>query len=412
MARTSLIRTVSLLVFTCLLWVSLMFDPIGLGDEKGTWAGSFQSDSEALVLGGISEDLRDGDHALHPLCRPNAWTHSTYASYLQQFPNVSCDQSTYTGNMGVQRLVLTPIAYALQAFGADGLYLVAGLKAFVSLLASLVALLLVRSVWHLYGGAVGVLTGLLLLGSNQLVLMGPNLYWMAVFWIAPTAYLLWRKTQGDAHNRILLWIGAAALLAIKGLSGLEGIFPVAGALVLFGMALWGKKAAILAAGSVVLGILAAVLIHLFWMALFVSTPRQALVDFLARVLKRTVGHAHETHPVVIESWNASPLVETLKHLLSYQDVFFLSAMWWILPAALGFAVLFKAPHSARTLLWVLLCWINALSWPLLSSPHTYIHGSLLAINTTLFGIIPTYIALGYLVLQHRKPSCLRAPHHP
>lgn len=187
---------------------------------------------------------------------------------------------------------------------------------------------------------------------------------------------------------------------------------MAGALVLFGSALWGKKAAILAAGSVVVGIVSAVLIHLLWMAIFVSTPRQALADFLARVLKRTVGHPHETHPVVIESWNASPLIETLKHLLSYQDVFFLSAMWWILPAVLGFAVLFRAPHSARTLLWVLLCWINALSWPLLSSPHTYIHGSLLAINTTLFGIIPTYVALGYLIHQHRKPLCLRTPHHP
>lgn len=125
----------------------------------------------------------------------------------------------------MQRLLLTPTAYTMQAFGADGLYIVAGLKTFVSLLASLVALIIVRSVWQLYGGATALATGLLLLGSNQLVLMGPNLYWMAAFWIAPTAYLLWRKVQDDAHNSPLLWIGAATLLAIKGLSGLEVSSP-------------------------------------------------------------------------------------------------------------------------------------------------------------------------------------------
>ena len=359
--------------------------------------GLFQADSEALVLGGITADIQSGLPLASALCGTNSWTRETAHAYRSHFLDTPCDWD-YTGNMGIQRLVWTPLVMLANAIDAPTLTTFVVLKTLAALATAVAMAVVVHGVARRWGSWAGVATGTLFLTANQWVMVGPNLYWMGAFWLAPPAWLVWKAADQRGFTP---WIAAGLgfALVVKLLAGLEGAPALLAMVCVLSLALWGWKAAAYTVLTSTIALGAAVGLHLAWAAHIRGGWGNAWNDIAMRVMTRTVGHPDITNPVVVDSLKSPVWIEIYKHLLLYPTHAHMVAALAVLPALVVLALHYKTPGWSRTIGLLAAFWAAALAWPIIAAPHTFIHGPLLSF-LTLYATIPTYVAAAHLS-QHR-----------
>lgn len=386
-----------LFVFMLAAWASMVLDPANLGRGKGGWNGLFQADSEALVLGGIAADMQSGVPLAAALCKTKGWTHENAHTYPTLFIDTPCEWD-YMGNMGVQRLVWTPVVMAANALDTAPMAIFVALKILAGLATAVAMAIVVYGVTRTWGSWGGVATGTLFLTANQWVMVGPNLYWMGAFWLAPPAWLLWKAADQRGFTP---WIatGLGLTLIVKMLAGLEGAPALLAMVCVLSLALWGWKAAMYTTLTGSIALVAVVGLHLAWAAHILGGWGHAWADMVVRVMKRTVGHPDATNPVIVDSLESPVWVELYKHLLLYPTHAHMAAALVAMPPLLILVFHHKAPGWSHTMGLLVGFWAAALAWPIIAAPHTYIHGSLLSF-LTLYATIPTYVAAAYLS-EHR-----------
>lgn len=385
-----------LLAFTLAAWISMVLDPLNLGADKGGWIGLFQADSEALVLGGISTDLQRGVPLASAMCRNKSWAHETAHTYRTDFLDKPCERD-YTGNMGIQRLVWTPAVMLANASGAPTLAIFVALKTLAALATAVAMAVIVYGVARRWGSWASVATAALFLTANQWVMVGPNLYWMGVFWLAPPAWLVWKAVDQKGFTaRIAAGLGLA--LIVKLLAGLEGAPALLAMVCVLSLALWGWKAAAHTALTATIALGVAVGLHLAWAAHILGGWGNAWADMAVRVMKRTVGHPDVTNPVILDSLESPVWIEVYKHLVLYPAHAHMAAALVALPALLVLALHHKVPGWSRTMGLLAAFWAAGLTWPIIAAPHTSIHGPLLSF-LTLYATIPTYVVATHMTQQ-------------
>lgn len=404
--KNSIGFTLCVVLFTLLIWASMLLDPAQLGSGKGGWTGLFQADSEALVLGGVAADVQNGFPLGHALCQPQGWSKDTARTHQNTFLQAPCDW-IYTGNMGIQRLVWVPVAGITEKAGFSDTDSVFVLKTVATLFTSMAMGFIVYGVAAQWGRVAGGSTAILFLTANQWVLVGPNLYWMGAFWLLPIAWLLFSKTRHWPNPGYGIWVGLGGALILKLLSGLEGAPAILAMACVVAAALWGWKAGITAAftGGVALSI--AVGLHLTWASYMLGNWNTAWADFIGRVMKRTIGNPDVIDPTIQASLQSTAWIETIKHLFLYPGHAHFAPGVVALPALVTLALCHRTDKWSSTMGCVLAAWLAALAWPIVAPPHTFIHGSLMSF-LTIYGTIATYIAAAHVLQQRGQTKNSRA----
>jgi hypothetical protein len=210
-----------LLLLTVMAALSFQKNYFGFADRR--FLLDFQTDSEALVLGGIvADDYALDKHGANlgfiakdrvvksPETIPDA-----YAFFLGQTAHNTLDFTPYKSNYGIQEVLFSQIH---RLFRANRL---SQLQRVNSVLLAVIVVSLFSLYRRIYDNRFAVIFLITMISSPWIVAFARNLYWVPFLWFLPALLAAMAYLKKGVAIRSLLLLAVAASVCVKSLAGYE-----------------------------------------------------------------------------------------------------------------------------------------------------------------------------------------------